>query len=221
MGIIHGTLSYAICRVDDKSIFCRNPYNVTGLCNRSSCPLANSRYATIREHEGRCYLYIKTAERAHTPKNLWEKIKVSSMLHSQLTRLGRDMLPTKLKYWLTFLHWIPNLTAFNELRESVGTDRYTFAIFPQVFIAQEQTEVDKNYTILNQDEKAHQEGSTTLNAYTQESRTERKEKRKESLSKFCLVLCSCLCLEMRETAREKEHGVPWWSKWRAINLSID
>eukprot|EP00921_Rhytidocystis_pertsovi_P016420 GHVQ01025922.1.p1 GENE.GHVQ01025922.1~~GHVQ01025922.1.p1 ORF type:complete len:406 (+),score=90.29 GHVQ01025922.1:197-1414(+) len=93
--VIWNVINKHFCSYKAESLhvqLCRNEYSSTGLCNRTSCPLANSVYGTVMEHQGVCYLYLKTVERSHTPKKLWERIKLSSNFQNALTQIDDNMV---------------------------------------------------------------------------------------------------------------------------------
>ncbi|KAI0309627.1 ribosomal L28e protein family-domain-containing protein [Amylostereum chailletii] len=99
--VIWSAIGQSFCSYKVKTAtqnFCRNEYNVTGFCSRQSCPLANSRYATVREKEGVLYLCVKTIERAHSPAHMWERIKLSNNYSKALEQIDKELL-----------HW-PNFT---------------------------------------------------------------------------------------------------------------
>ncbi|CAG8537812.1 11579_t:CDS:2 [Ambispora leptoticha] len=99
--LVWQVINQQFCSYKVKTItqnFCRNEYNVSGFCNRQSCPLANSRYATVREKEGILYLYMKIPERAHTPAKMWERIKLSKNYQRALEQIDNALLD-----WPNFL----------------------------------------------------------------------------------------------------------------------
>lgn len=91
--------SYKLKTTKDQT-FCRNEHNVSGFCSKQSCPLANSRYATIRSDPktGELYLYIKAIERAHLPNKWWERIKLPKNYTKAL-----EMVDSHLQYFPKFL----------------------------------------------------------------------------------------------------------------------
>ncbi|OAG29148.1 protein MAK16 [Nematocida sp. ERTm5] len=77
---------------------CRNANNVSGKCSRETCPLANSKYATVREIKGKLYLLLKEPERRHKPRSLYEKIELDENYEKAF-----ETICTELKGWDRFI----------------------------------------------------------------------------------------------------------------------
>ncbi|KAI8325486.1 Mak16 protein, partial [Martensiomyces pterosporus] len=96
-GLVWEVLNNQFCSFKvstDIGKLCRHPFNLTGLCNKRHCPLANSKYATVRERHGRTYLCMKTAERAHTPAKQWEWIQLPKNYAQAIELIDKELL-----YW--------------------------------------------------------------------------------------------------------------------------
>ena len=94
--VIWKTIAHQFCSFKVKTEtqnFCRNENNLTGLCSKQSCPLSNSQYATIRPlgETGELYLMIKTIERAHLPKRMWQKIKLDSDYEKMIKQIDSEL----------------------------------------------------------------------------------------------------------------------------------
>lgn len=73
------------------AILCRNKNNVTGLCNSFSCPLANTKYASVRVVDEELFLFVKEPERIYTPKEEYEKIKLSKNYEEALEQIEKEL----------------------------------------------------------------------------------------------------------------------------------
>jgi len=92
--LVWQSLNHTFCSYKSKVAtqnFCRHDMNVTGLCNKSACPLANSRYATIKEERGLCYLYEKVPELQRYPKKMWRKTQLPRNYAKALAHVTEEL----------------------------------------------------------------------------------------------------------------------------------
>lgn len=63
-----------------------------------ACPLANGNYATVRERQGKLYLFVKTVERSMTPAKCWEATLLDDNYDNALAKIDQ-----KLEFWNGFI----------------------------------------------------------------------------------------------------------------------
>eukprot|EP00771_Trimastix_marina_P001149 gnl/Trimastix_PCT/2198.p1 GENE.gnl/Trimastix_PCT/2198~~gnl/Trimastix_PCT/2198.p1 ORF type:complete len:299 (+),score=121.85 gnl/Trimastix_PCT/2198:71-967(+) len=103
----------------EQNTYCRNKYNITGLCRRTSCPLANSRYCTVLDDPktGKIYLVMKTIERAAFPSRLWEYVPLPDN-----RKQAKEFIQEQLLFWPKFLR-VNAVRRFRRIKQVHSTMR--------------------------------------------------------------------------------------------------
>ncbi|KAI5184540.1 protein MAK16 [Nematocida homosporus] len=114
-------------KTDTEEVLCKNANNVSGICSRSTCPLANSKYATVRAINDKLYLLLKEPERVHKPRLQYEKILLDSDYKTALSQIDKEVkdfgsfLVHKCKQRLTKLS---DYLERKELLDKIGRPNY-------------------------------------------------------------------------------------------------
>ena len=128
--------------------FCKNEYNVSGFCSKQSCPLTNSKYATIIEKNGEFFLYIKSNINLRYPDRLWKKFILSRNFtkslqeldlilnlwpkffvfkaKQRLTKLSQILIRKRLKSMKKKLIHVPKKIFLNKIKESNFINKIKF-----------------------------------------------------------------------------------------------
>mmetsp|Transcript_33792 Transcript_33792/g.85445 ORF Transcript_33792/g.85445 Transcript_33792/m.85445 type:complete len:140 (+) Transcript_33792:1462-1881(+) len=109
--------------------FCKHELNVTGLCSKQSCPLANSRYATIIQQEGVFFLIQKDQRNLNFPNKIWKKIPLSRNFGKALQEININ-----LAFWPKFFLYFV---------------KFKLTKLTQIFIRYRINELKKNKRILS------------------------------------------------------------------------
>jgi protein MAK16 len=126
---------------------CKSNFNLTNMCSRQSCPISNSRYATIIEQDGIFFLLKKDSNKLSFPKKIWKKIPLSRNFLKAVQEINFN-----LAFWPKFfLHYtkkkLMKLTQFlirNRLKELSRKKRFDLTINLSSKISYQQTKIENN-----------------------------------------------------------------------------
>ncbi|MEN2497875.1 MAG: ribosome biosynthesis protein [Marteilia pararefringens] len=125
------TLSKSFCSYQNKTknlVSCRNKNNLTGICARAACPLANTEYATVvMNDDNTICLKVKIPELRHQPSREWKvieldidnKSKALQQIKEATAKHTQWVTDKCKKKYLTFIEIAKNMQNTNQQKETL------------------------------------------------------------------------------------------------------